>query len=573
MQTNDWPADFAAALRREAETCLQQVATTDKPVLLVSVGGFDGQDLPMSGSLQPSKHLQACPNLQALLGCVVPPLGRVCLFRQTGTASPASPLYQNEAHGLFYQTHFVLLTDTACLLLETETLTPPPPLPEGEEPGSSTGLFDLTGLPPQPLAALETIRLNVVPPRLAVLSPAQVGQYLDTVLTHCLPCLDEADSQALTAHSESFLQRWQHDYAQFGDNYAGEWSYQSALNMFRDKLLPLANTAGKTLPTEDRQAVGQALKIITSQLNLFPPSPRRVNRQVLLKARRRQQFQVGSLEPVPRFERPVFIVSAPRAGSTLLFETLSQFQEIWSTGEENHALLEDIPGLHPHDHGFASNRLEAADATGSVRGQLLQAFTGKLQDREQRYYLTLPAEQRPTGIRFLEKTPKNALRIPFIKALFPDALFVYLQRDFRSNVSSLIDGWRSQRFVAYRDLPGFASRHWSFLLIPGWQTLHDRSIAEIACQQWNISNRIIRDDLAQLPEQDWMGIDYHDLITQPETLIRQFAAFAGLAWDQVIQSRCENGLPVSRLTLSSPQQDKWKKHLHLLDTLPMQAAE
>lgn len=46
---------------------------------------------------------------------------------------------------------------------------------------------------------------------------------------------------------------------------------------------------------------------------------------------------------LPEFDRPIFIVSTPRAGSTLLFETLSQFPELWTVGRESHDIMEEIP--------------------------------------------------------------------------------------------------------------------------------------------------------------------------------------------------------------------------------------
>ena len=71
----------------------------------------------------------------------------------------------------------------------------------------------------------------------------------------------------------------------------------------------------------------------------------------------------------------------------------------------------------------------------------------------------------------LEKTPKNALRIPFIRKTYPDALFVYLYREPRDNVSSIMEAWRSGRFVMYPDLPGWQGLPWSLLLIPGGMAL------------------------------------------------------------------------------------------------------
>ncbi|HEV3471638.1 MAG TPA: sulfotransferase, partial [Actinomycetota bacterium] len=54
--------------------------------------------------------------------------------------------------------------------------------------------------------------------------------------------------------------------------------------------------------------------------------------------------------------------------------------------------------------------------------------------------------------RLLDKTPRNALRVPFVDALFPDARYIYLQRDGRENVNSLINAWRTPRYRSY-ELP------------------------------------------------------------------------------------------------------------------------
>lgn len=570
MQT-DWHAThitprcspaFAHALQAESAACFRLAADPAHAVqyvCLVSVGGYNNRDLPMSGQLQETPHLQNSPHLRRLLAHVTPALGRVCLVRNAGgqnTSASANPLYQNDAHPLLYQTNIMPLGEDYCLLAEIRR----------EKPGVDTAILfapDVLAVPSD-----KNPCLNLTKPQLDILSPRQINSYLDTVQTHSAASLTAADQYKLTACCTQFLTRWQRCHAQFGHDYSGEWSYQSALNAFDETIIPLVQSVTHLLSEQPRQEVQFALKIISTQLNLFPPAPRRVNRAVLLKARRRKQFSAEDINEVPDYQRPIFIVSAPRAGSTLLFETLSQFSELWSTGEENHALLEDLPGLHPRDHGFDSNRLSAADATADIKSRLLRAFTRKLQNREQHYYLDSPAAERAGSIRFLEKTPKNALRIPFIKALFPDALFVYLYRSYPGNISSLVDGWRSKRFIAYRNLPGFENRHWSFLLIPGWRELHKRSIADIAAQQWQVTNQIIRQDLRQLPQQDWMQIDYHQLITQPAANVCRFAEFAGLKTDKVVRDCCSGTLPVSRLTLSSPQQDKWKKHQYFLPHFP-----
>ena len=41
----------------------------------------------------------------------------------------------------------------------------------------------------------------------------------------------------------------------------------------------------------------------------------------------------------------------------------------------------------------------------------------------------------------LEKTPKNALRLPFLARVFPEARFIYLHRDPRRVLASMMEAW------------------------------------------------------------------------------------------------------------------------------------
>ena len=60
----------------------------------------------------------------------------------------------------------------------------------------------------------------------------------------------------------------------------------------------------------------------------------------------------------------------------------------------------------------------------------------KLQDSQGRKLTS------PGALRFLEKTPKNALRVPFFARIFPDARFIFLWRDPRENIASIMQAWR-----------------------------------------------------------------------------------------------------------------------------------
>ncbi|ELS05343.1 aspartyl/asparaginyl beta-hydroxylase-like dioxygenase [Xenococcus sp. PCC 7305] len=229
----------------------------------------------------------------------------------------------------------------------------------------------------------------------------------------------------------------------------------------------------------------------------------------------------------PEFIRPIFIVAASSSGSSLLCETLSQLEDLWTLGGES-CFIEKIPELHPQNYGYASNCLTEKELNPKISRALRQFFTEKLCDREGISYLQFPLKQRPNKLRFLDKTSKNALRIPFLKALFPDALFIYLQREPIASIKSIIDGWRSRKFITYRSLPGWYDWGWSFLLTPGWLSLKGSSVTEIATYQWQTAQDYINQDLEALPSSDWCTVQYADLIANPQQVITQIAEFAGL---------------------------------------------
>ena len=275
-----------------------------------------------------------------------------------------------------------------------------------------------------------------------------------------------------------------------------------------------------------------------------------------------------SLAP-PRFERPVIVVAAPRSGSTLLFETLSRHPGLWSLGDESHAEIENVSGLSPRDRGFDSNSLTAADAAPARRAALLRNFAFQLQDSRAAPWLL--HEPRPGSIRFLEKTPKNSLRIPFLNDLFPDALFLFLYRDAAENLGSMLDAWQSGGFVTYGDLPDWPGPPWSLLLTPGWRKLAGAPLAKVVSAQWQAANQAILDELSRLPRERWRVLDYASLVADPAAVFSRAAAFLGLPAAPVVeQDLRKHGLPPSRYTLSAPGKDKWRRHEA---TLKMELAE
>lgn len=260
-----------------------------------------------------------------------------------------------------------------------------------------------------------------------------------------------------------------------------------------------------------------------------------------------------------RIDRPVFIVSAPRSGSTLLFERLARSEDLWTLGGEGHGHIESIAALAPEHRGFESNRLTAEDATAEIVARLRANYEHNLRNANGVLLRDLDGGA-PASARFLEKTPKNALRIPFLKAVFPDAKFVFLHRSGPANVGSIVEAWRSGGFVTYPRLEGWRGPPWSLLLVPGWRNLNGESLAVVAARQWEIANRIILRDLEALSQEDWRALRYEDLIESPSSTLEALSAFIGVRFGPGLRAAAANSMALSRYTVSAPDPDKWRRN-------------
>lgn len=281
------------------------------------------------------------------------------------------------------------------------------------------------------------------------------------------------------------------------------------------------------------------------------------------------RVQCGAVEEIATddiFDRPVFVISAPRAGSMLLFELLAEAAGLWTIGGESHGVIEGIPSLHVATCGFESHRLTAEDADPQTVRALRAGLVAELRDRHGRRYLELPLDQRPQSVRLLEKTPENSLRIPFLEAAFPDALFVFLHRDARQNISSLVEAWHHDGFVNIPDLPGWEPRRWCFLLPPGWQALAERSISDVAALQWHAANEHALDDLAAVPRERWTVVEYSDLVAATERVARRVCDFARVEVDPPFAAKLSRPAPLSSTTISPPSPIKWRSNPHLRES-------
>ena len=242
---------------------------------------------------------------------------------------------------------------------------------------------------------------------------------------------------------------------------------------------------------------------------------------------------------------PIFIIGCPRSGTTLLFRLLSRHESLGSVRGEGHIFWNTYQ--HPRRYGWTSDRATESD----------------IKPGESRYIYSAIRETTGGG-RFLEKTPRNCLRIPYLAALFPNARFVLLKRSGLDTVSSLIEGWRVRHGISYRlpeplALDEYQGNFWSYLLPPGWRNVAHTSIAEVAALQYVSSYETALNDLALLDEEKVTELSFEELLAEPVLHSEGLLDALGLKPSASVMAMATNLTAHPVQTNSPPRPDKWRE--------------
>ncbi len=201
----------------------------------------------------------------------------------------------------------------------------------------------------------------------------------------------------------------------------------------------------------------------------------------------------------------IFVIGPPRSGSTLLMRMLGSHSQIYSRPEPH--LLGPLAHLGYFDNVDAApfDHLQAAQAVREFVADLPRGKADYL-DACRAYADTLYG--RMLDVRgggkcfFLDKTPANALILPFLSQLYPQARYIVLTRHpgaiFCSYANSFFDGdfEAAERFnpILGRYVPAMA------------QFLRQQAVP--ICR-----------------------VQYEELVQQPETEMRRVFDFLGLAFE------------------------------------------
>jgi hypothetical protein len=143
--------------------------------------------------------------------------------------------------------------------------------------------------------------------------------------------------------------------------------------------------------------------------------------------------------------RQCFIISQPRAGSTLLQRLLATHPEIQTVGEPWLA----IPFVYAlREKGVSSEYIHVSMAQGfgefvsklpNGRADYFREVRGLLERLQQKISM-------PGKTWFLDKTPRYHLVLDELAQIFPEARFIVLWRNPLAVVASILNTWKEGRF-------------------------------------------------------------------------------------------------------------------------------
>lgn len=221
-------------------------------------------------------------------------------------------------------------------------------------------------------------------------------------------------------------------------------------------------------------------------------------------------------------DRPIVVVGAARSGTSMTSRVLKRHPDVAFWMEPKYVWRYGRP-LAPDDLRLA------ADATPHVRRYIRQSF--------ERY------AERAGKPRFMEKTPSNCFRLPFVEAILPEARYLHVIRDGRDSTRSALRMWTktpdkralrrrlTQLEFPLRDAPFYAAAVLRDVVgrqlfpqkayvwgpqFPGLREVRDQEGVVAACAvQWRESVRAALAGLAQIPDGRQLTVRFEDVMADP----------------------------------------------------------
>ena len=231
---------------------------------------------------------------------------------------------------------------------------------------------------------------------------------------------------------------------------------------------------------------------------------------------------------------PIILFGNTRSGTTIVQKVVSTHPDVVQWYEPRTLWLCADPG-RSHDE------FDESDATDQVKQYIRKQF--------------LKFQEEHGNCVVLEKTPANILKIPYVRAIFPEATFLFMVRNPFSFISSVEMKWQSTvtskgirrrlKHTPITQLHYYAGRlirdqfnkrvlRRKYLSLWGprykgmEQDLKTHDLLTVIARQWSVCSRKAEKDLALFGNGQVLRLRYEDFVENPISDLERICAHCGL---------------------------------------------
>lgn len=255
---------------------------------------------------------------------------------------------------------------------------------------------------------------------------------------------------------------------------------------------------------------------------------------------------------------PIIVFGNTRSGTSIVQKAVSQHPDVTSWYEPNELWLYADPG-RSHDE------FDEDDARYRVKQYIRKRF--------------LKYQRLNGNRRIMEKTPRNLLRIPYVRAILPEATYLFIVRNPFSFIASVEKKY--QRTVTARGIvrrlkcmPLSQLHHWVRLFMeqqfskrvlrkkylkiwgPRYRGIQNdlkaHDLLTVIARQWSVCSRKAEQELALMGSKKVLRLKYEEFVQDPVFDLKRIGAHCGLEMTRDMEEGAKQMVRADR-------NDKWKQ--------------
>lgn len=255
---------------------------------------------------------------------------------------------------------------------------------------------------------------------------------------------------------------------------------------------------------------------------------------------------------------PIILFGNTRSGTTIVQKVMSTHPDLVGWYEPNALWLFADPGRR-HDE------FDESDATDKVSKYIQKHFLGY--------------QKEHGNCLVLEKTPVNILRISYVRAIFPEATFLFIVRNPFSFINSVENKWQKSvtgRGILRRlkDTPLSQLHHYGYHYFvqqynkrilrrkylsmwgPRYKGIQDdlrtQDLLTVIARQWSVCSMKAEKDLAQFDNGQVLRLKYEDFVEDPISDLERICAHSRL-------EMTNDMVKAAKEWVKSDRQEKWRR--------------